>query len=92
MGAIQFLMNLIFFVLIVGTIGISAWMSKKYKERYAEFPWKKTALLIVIEVLACIIFNVVWGWFRANPWIAVVVAVLMIIVLLKRKKKEEQIL
>lgn len=92
MEAVQALMNFIFFVLIVGTIGVSVWMSRKYKERYAEFPWGKTALLIVIEVLACIIFNIVWSWFRAHPWIAAIVAVLMIVVLLKRKKKEEQIL
>ena len=92
MGAIQSLMNFIFFLVIAVTVGGSVWLSRRFKERYAEFPWGKTGLLIGVEVVACIMFNLVWNWVRANPWIAAVVAVVIIIILLKRKKKEEQVL
>ena len=89
MGAIQSLMNVIFFLVVAITIGASAWLSRKYKERQAEFPWTKTGLLIAVEVIAWVIFNWLWSWVRAHPWIAVVLAVLVIIILLKRKKKQE---
>jgi len=92
MQAIQSLMNFVFFLVVAATVVVSIWLSKKYKERYAEFPWKKTGLLIAVEVIAWVIFNWVWSWVRANPWVAAVVAVVMIIILLKRKKKQEQIL
>jgi CHASE2 domain-containing sensor protein len=86
------LIHLIFLVVVAGTIAISIWLSSKYKERYAEFPWKKTALLLAIEIIAWILFSALWSWVSSHPWIAAIVAVLIIIVLLKRKKKEEQIL
>jgi len=92
MGAIQWLMNFIFFVVIAGTVLVSFWLSRKYKERYAEFPWGKTGLILAIEVLAWIIFNVLWSWVRANPWIAAVVIVIIIIILFIRRKKEEELL
>ena len=92
MGAIQALMNFIFFVVVAATVVVSIWLSRRYKDRYAEFPWKKTGLLIAIEVVAWVIFNWVWTWVRLNPWIAAVLAIVIIIILLRRKKKEEQIL
>jgi uncharacterized membrane protein len=92
MGAIQGLMNFIFFVVVAGTILVSLWLSRKYKERYAEFPWGKTGLILAIEVLAWIVFNVLWHWVRAHPWIAAVVAIVIIIILFIRRKKEEELL
>ena len=92
MGAIQSLMNLIFFLVVAGTVLGSVWLSRKYKERFADFPWGKAALLIVIEVIAWIVFNWLWTWVRMNPWIAAIVIVILVIILLKKKKKEEQIL
>ncbi len=92
MGAIQSLMNLIFFLIVAVTVGGSVWLSRKYKERYAEFPWGKAALLIVIEVVAWGIFNWLWTWVRMNPWIAAIVIVVLIVILLRKKKKDEQIL
>jgi len=89
MGAIQSLMNLIFFLLVAGTVVVSIWLSRKYKERLAEFPWGKTGLLLAVEVVAWIVFNWVWTWVRVHPWVAAIVAVIMIVILLKRKKKEE---
>jgi uncharacterized membrane protein len=92
MGAIQSLMNVIFFLAVAITVGGSVWLSRKYKERYAEFPWGKSALVIAIEVAAWIIFNWLWNWVQANPWIAAIVIVILVIILLKRKKKQDQIL
>jgi protein-S-isoprenylcysteine O-methyltransferase Ste14 len=92
MAAIQALMNFIFFVVVAGTVLVSFWLSRKYKERYAEFPWGKTGLILAIEVLAWIVFNVLWSWVRAHPWIAVVVAVVIIVILFIRRKKEEELL
>ena len=79
MAAIQWLMHFIFFVVVAGTVLVSLWLSRKYKERYAEFPWGKTGLILAIEVLAWITFHVLWSWVRANPWIAAVVAVVVLV-------------
>ncbi len=92
MELIQWLMNLIFFLVVAVTVGGSVWLSKKYKERYADFPWKKSALLIVIEVVAWFIFNRLWDWVQANLWIAAIIAIVLIVILLRKKKKDEQIL
>ena len=92
MGAIQGLMNFIFFLIVAGTIGVSIWLSRKYKERFAEFPWSKTGILLVVEVVAWVLFNWLWTWVRVHPWIAGIVAIIMIIALLKRRKRDEQIL
>jgi len=92
MGAIQSLMNVIFFLVVAITVGGSLWLSKKYKERYAEFPWGKAALAIAIEVAAWIIFNWLWTWVRMNPWIAAIVIIILVVILLKKKKKENQVL
>lgn len=92
MAAIQALMNFIFFVVVAGTVLVSFWLSRKYKDRYAEFPWGKTGLILAVEVLAWIAFNVLWHWVRAHPWIAAVVVVIIIIILFIRRKKEEKLL
>jgi len=92
MEAIQSLMNVIFLLIVAATIIGSVWLSRKYKERYAEFPWKKSGLIIAIEVVAWIFFNWFWDWVQTHPWIAIVVAVILLIVFLKRKRRQEQIL
>ena len=92
MEAIQSLMNIIFFLAIAVTILGSVWLSRRFKDRYAEFPWGKAGLLIAVEIIACIIFNLFWNWVQGHLWITAVVAVVIIIILLKRKKKQEQIL
>jgi len=91
MRPIGSIMNLLFFLIIAVTVVGSIWLSRKYKERFAEFPWFKAAILIAAEVVAWIVFNWVWS----NPWlvaIIAVIAVIALIILVKRKKREEQIL
>ena len=86
--AVGTLIHLIFFLVVAVTIIGSVWLSRKYKERYAEFPWKKAGLIIAIEVVAWILAVSFWNWVSAHPWLAAIVAVIIIIILLKRKKKE----
>jgi uncharacterized membrane protein len=86
------LINLLFFLLVAGTIIFSIWLSRKYKERFAEFPWWKAGVIIAIEVIAWILTQSFWRWVQAHPWIAAIAAVIIIVVLIKRKKKEDQIL
>lgn len=92
MEAIQSLMNFIFFLVVAATIVGSIWLSRKYKERFAEFPWRKSVIIIAIEVFAWILFNWFWNWVQAHPWVAIIVVIVLIIVFLKKKRREEQIL
>ena len=83
------LVHLIFFLIVAVTVLGSVWLSRKFKERYAEFPWWKAGVLIAIEIVAWVIcVHVLHYW----KWIIPPAVVIMIIVLLKKKKREEQIL
>jgi len=86
------LIHFVFFVLVAVTILGSLWLSRKYKERFAEFPWGKTGLIVAVEVVAWIVTISLWKWVSHHPWLAVIAAVIILIILLKRKKREEQIL
>ena len=87
LGAAQSLVNFLFLVVVLGTAGISWWLSIKYRERYAEFPWNKAAIILAIEVLAWIAFNIFWSWVTNNWWIAIVVIVIIVLVLKKRSRE-----
>ena len=86
LGATQWLVNFLFLIAVLGTAGFSWWLSKKYQERYAEFPWNKAGLILGIEVLSWIAFNIFWGWVRANLWITLILIVVIVVILMKRKK------
>jgi amino acid transporter len=88
MGFIKDLVNIAFFLVVAITILASVWLSRKYKERYAEFPWWKAGVLVAVEVVVWVVFvKLLTHW-----WFLVGGAVLMIIILMMRKKKKEQIL
>ena len=87
LGAAQSLVNFLFLVVVLGTALVSWWLSVKYRERYAEFPWNKAAIILGIEVLAWIAFNIFWSWVTHNWWIAIVLIVIIIIVLKKRRRE-----
>ena len=87
LGAAQSLVNLLFLVVVLGTAIISWWLSTKYRERFAEFPWNKAAIILAIEVFAWIAFNIFWSWVINNWWIAIVLVVIIIIVLKKRRRE-----
>ncbi len=86
------LINFIFFLIVAVTVGGSIWLSRKFKERYAEFPWWKVGAAIAIEIVAWIICISVWSWVRSHPWIALIGIVILVVIFLKRKKKQEQVL
>lgn len=91
MHFIQSLINLAFFLIVVGTVVFSIWLSRKYKERYAVFPWKKAGIIIGIEVIAWIIANAFLNWVERHPWIALIMIAVILIVLVRRKKQENQV-
>ena len=86
LGAAQSLVNFLFLVVVLGTAGFSWWLSTKYRERYAEFPWDKAGTILAIEVLSWIGFNIFWGWVRSNLWIAAILVGIIVVILVKRKK------
>lgn len=86
------LVDLVFFLLIAVTVVGSIWLARKFKERYAEFPWWKAAVLIVVEAVAWVVTHKFVEWIQHHIWVVPIVVVIVIIILMKRKKKQEQIL
>jgi hypothetical protein len=86
------LINLLFFLIIATTVLFAVWLSRKYKERFAEFPWTKAGIIIAVEVVAWVITASLWSWVSHHPWFAAIAVAIIIIVLLTKKKREDQIL
>lgn len=84
--------NFIFIVLVLGTLGISNRVSRKLKKQYASRARLgshrgKTFAVIAIEVLIWIGFNVFWKFFSVN-WIFIsIIGVLFIGIILSRQKR-----
>ena len=78
------LIDLAFFLLIAITVAGSVWLSGKFKERHAEFPWWKAVMLIAGEVAAWVIVHEV---LTAIPrWLAPIIVVVVVVILLRKKK------
>ena len=87
LNGIQGLVNLLFFVAIVGTLVVSWIYASRLKKQYnADFPWNKTALIVGIEVLLWIGFNFFWEIFEAL-WLPITIVAIIVIVLISRKKR-----
>ena len=86
LGAAQSLVNFLFLVVVLGTAGFSWWLSTKYRERYAEFPWDKAGIILAIEVLSWIVFNIFWNWVSDHLWITAILIGIILVILAKRKK------
>ena len=85
---IQNLVNLLFFLAIVGTIGVSWFYAHRLKKQYgADFPWNKTAVIVGIEVLLWIGFTIFWGFVKAF-WVPILIVAIIVIVLISRKKRK----
>ena len=88
LNGIQGLVNLLFFVAIVGTLVVSWLYASRLKKQYgADFPWSKTAMIVGIEVLLWIGFTIFWGFVKAF-WLPIVVIAIIAIVLISRKKRK----
>ena len=87
LSGIQNFVNLLFFVAIVGTLGVSWVYASRLKKQYsADFPWNKTALIVGIEVLLWIGFTLFWNFFKAF-WLPIIIVAVIVIVLISRKKR-----
>lgn len=88
LDSIQNLINLLFIIVILGTVIISWIFADRLRKRHnADFPWNKTLLIVGIEVLTFIAFNIFFEIFQAN-WIWISIgAVILIFIILKRKRK-----
>ncbi len=85
---IQDLVNLLFFLAIVGTIGVSWLYAHRLKKQHgASFPWSKTALIVGIEVLLWIGFTIFWSILKTF-WVPILIVAILAIVLISRKKRK----
>lgn len=88
LNGIQGLVNLLFFLVIAGTLGVSWLYAHRLQKQYsAEFPWGKTASIVGIEVLLWIGFNLFWEIFEAL-WLPIVIIAIIVIVFISRKKRK----
>lgn len=89
LSGIQGLVNLLFFVAIVGTLGVSWVFADRLRKRHnADFPWNKALAIIGIEVLTMIAFNIFFEIFKAHWLWITIVGVVVIFIILKRKKRK----
>lgn len=84
--------NFIFIVLVLSTLGISSRVSRKLKKQYASRARLsshrgKMFAVIVVEVLIWIGFNVFWQFSRVNWMFICIIGVLLIGIILSRQKK-----
>jgi energy-converting hydrogenase Eha subunit G len=87
LDSVQGLVNLLFLVVVIGTLAMSWLYADRLKKQYhADFPWGKTASIVGIEVLLWIGFNFFWEVFEAFWLPILVVAIVVIAIILSRKK------
>ena len=91
LGGIQTLVNLLFLVVVLGTVAFSWWLSAKYRQRYAEFPWSRACIILAIEILVWIGFNLFWSFFVQNWWIVCIMVVIILVIVTKARKKNQVI-
>ena len=89
LNSIQGLVNFLFLVAILGTIGVSWLYAYRLKKQYnADFPWGKTGSIVGIEVLLWIGFTVFWEIFEAFWLPILVVAIIAIVIVLSRNRRK----
>lgn len=90
LSGIQGLVNLLFLVVVLGTLGVSWLYAYKLRERYknADFPWGKAIAIVGLEILVWIAFNFFFNIFKAYwPWISIVGIVVIFFILSRKKRK-----
>ena len=88
LSGIQNLVNLLFLVAIIGTIGVSWFYAHRLKKQYrADFPWSKTAAIVGIEILLWIGFTLLWSIVKAFWWLIIIAAVIAIVLISRKKRK-----
>ena len=85
LGGIQALVNFLFLIAVLGTAVVSWWLSVKYRERFAEFPWHKAGIILGIEVVTWIAFNIAWNLMTKYWWLVAIFFVIVLVVMTKKK-------
>ena len=88
LNSIQTLGNLLFLIAIIGTLVVSWIYADRLKKQYgADFPWGKTGMIVGIEVLLWIGFNIFLEFFKAY-WLPISIIAIVVVVLISRKKRK----
>ncbi len=88
LSSIQTLGNLLFLIAIIGTLVVSWIYADRLKKQYsADFPWGKTGMIVAIEVLLWIGFNIFLEFFKAY-WLPISIIAIVVVVVISRKKRK----
>lgn len=88
LSGIQSLVNFLFLIIVIGTLGVSWLYASRLKKQYgADFPWNKTAVIVGIEVLLWIGFNIFLEFFKAY-WLPISIIAIIVVVFISRKKRK----
>lgn len=89
LSTIQGLVNLLFVVVIAGTLIISWVFADRLKKRHsADFPWGKALSIVGIEVLLFIGFNIFFEIFKAN-WIWITIGTIIVLFIISSRKSKK---
>ena len=85
---IQSTVNFLFLLVVLGTLIISWVYADRLRKRHnADFPWNKALVIIGIEVLTWVAFNIFFEIFQAN-WVWISIGTIIIIfIILSRKRR-----
>ena len=87
--SIQSIINLLFLLVVVGTIVMSWVFADRLRKRQnANFPWSKALAIIGIEIAVWIAFNFFFDIFQAHwIWISIGTIIVIFIILSRKKRK-----
>ena len=89
LSSIQGLVNLLFVVVIAGTLIISWVFADRLKKRHsADFPWGKALSIVGIEVLLFLGFNIFFNIFKAN-WLWITIGTIIVLVIISSRKSKK---
>lgn len=85
--SIQGTVNLLFLVVVVGTVVVSFVYANRLQNRHnADFPWNKALAIIGIEVGLWIAFNIFFEIFQAH-WIWITIGTIIVLYIISKKKR-----
>ncbi len=87
--SIQTSINLLFLIVVLGTLGISWIFADRLRKRHnADFPWSKALMILGVEILIWIAFNFFFEIFQAHWVLISIVGIIVIFIILSRKKRK----
>lgn len=85
--SIQGTVNILFFVVVVGTVVVSFVYANRLQNRHnADFPWNKALAIIGIEVALWIAFNIFFEIFQAY-WVWITIGTIIVLYIISKKKR-----